>query len=116
MLRLVSDANVPRAIVRGLRTREPGLDLVRVEEVGLRTAADPVILEWAAAQARIVFSFDRKTLVGYAYDRVNAGLPMLGVLMLSKHMTYREAIEEILIAAMCHTEDELKDRVIFLPL
>jgi len=47
-LRFVSDENFDRDIVRGLLRRSPDLDIVRVQEVGLRTASDPVILEWAA--------------------------------------------------------------------
>lgn len=35
MLRLASDENLHGGIVRGLRRREPALDLVTVQEVGL---------------------------------------------------------------------------------
>ncbi len=49
MLRLVSDENFKGEIVRGLRRRLPDLDLVRVQDVGLREADDPPILSWAAA-------------------------------------------------------------------
>jgi predicted nuclease of predicted toxin-antitoxin system len=39
------------------------LDLVRVQEVGLRTADDPDILEWAAAQGRVLVTRDRDTMI-----------------------------------------------------
>jgi len=58
MLRLISDADVHGHIVRGLRGRNPGIDLVRAHEVGLRAAKDSVILEWAAVQNRIVITQD----------------------------------------------------------
>ena len=45
VLRLLSDENVPGHLIRGLRRRQPDLDLVRVQEVGLDGVDDPVILE-----------------------------------------------------------------------
>src|SRR5215831_10525014 len=45
MVHLISDADVHGHIVRDLRGRKPNIDLVRVQEVGLRTAEDSVILE-----------------------------------------------------------------------
>ena len=41
---------------------------------------------------------------------------MPGVLVLRNRLTVGQAIEEILTVALFSTEDELKDRVIFLPL
>ncbi len=116
MLPLASDADIHGEVVRGLVRREPVLDLVRVQDVGLRTAEDTAILEWAAAEDRVLISRDRKTLVGAAYDRVKAGLPMPGVLVLGNRLNIGQAIEEILTVAVCSTADEVNNRVIFLPL
>ena len=116
MLRLASDADVHGDVVRGIRRRAPGLDLVRVQDVGLRTANDAVILEWAASQGRVLITRDRKTLVGKAYERVKAGLPLSGVIVFRHRMNIGQAIEELLTVAMCSTEEEMRDRVVFLPL
>jgi hypothetical protein len=62
MLRLLIDEDVHGDIVAGLRRRQPGVDVVRVQEVGLAHTPDPVILEWAAGQGRVVVSVDKKTL------------------------------------------------------
>jgi hypothetical protein len=43
MLRLVSDENFNGDIVRGLFRRHPGLELVRVQDVGLTQTPDPDI-------------------------------------------------------------------------
>ena len=48
MLRLVSDESFNGDIVRGLLFRLPDLNLVRVQDVGLEQAIDPVVLAWAA--------------------------------------------------------------------
>ena len=53
MLRLVSDEDVHDDIIRGLRRREPTLNIVRVIDVGLNHTPDPVILEWAAARSSL---------------------------------------------------------------
>lgn len=50
MLLLVSDENFNNDIVRGLLRRKPDLDIVRVQDVGLRGADDAIILEWAAQE------------------------------------------------------------------
>ena len=52
MLLLVSDENFNNDIVRGLLRRKPDLDIVRVQDVGLRGEEDPVILEWTAQEGR----------------------------------------------------------------
>jgi len=51
---LLVDQNFNERIVRGLRRREPALDLLHVHEIGLSAAADPVILERAAVEGRIL--------------------------------------------------------------
>jgi hypothetical protein len=53
MLPLATDEDVHEDIIRGLRRREPALDIVRVVDVGLGHTPDPIILEWAAGEVRI---------------------------------------------------------------
>ncbi len=58
MIRFLADENFNINIVLGLRQRNPYLDIVRVQEVGLTTADDPVVLEWAAEAGRVVLTHD----------------------------------------------------------
>jgi hypothetical protein len=44
MLRLAVDENFDYAIVRGLLHRQPDLDIVSVQDAGLRGADDPSVL------------------------------------------------------------------------
>ena len=83
MLRLASDENFNGDIVRGLLFRLPELNLVRVQDVGLEGATDPVVLVWAAENDRIVMTHDRATLPNFAYERVVAGEAMPGVFVVS---------------------------------
>jgi Domain of unknown function (DUF5615) len=48
MLKLLADENLDNTIIRGLFRRNPTLDIVRVQDVGLSGKDDPTVLEWAA--------------------------------------------------------------------
>jgi len=74
-VRFLTDENFNGSILRGILRRIPDLDIVRVQDVGLRHADDPTILEWAAAERRILLTHDVATLIHYAYERVNRELP-----------------------------------------
>jgi predicted nuclease of predicted toxin-antitoxin system len=50
--------------------RQPDLDIVRVQDVGLAGVGDPDILAWAAANDRIILTQDRATLPDYASNAV----------------------------------------------
>jgi predicted nuclease of predicted toxin-antitoxin system len=117
MLRLATDADVHGPLFRALLHRQPDLDIVRVQDAGLRTAQDPDVLEWAASQGRILISHDRKTVPKFAYQRVAAGLPMPGVFIIRNRPDHVGLmVEEILLVALDSEPEEWKDQVQFLPL
>lgn len=53
-VRLLADENIDPDLVTGLTRRVPETDIVRVQDVGLRTEDDPTILAWAADERRIL--------------------------------------------------------------
>lgn len=116
MLSLLADENLNGDILRGLLLREPELDIVRVQDVGLSGADDPGVLEWAAEQNRVVLTHDRTTMPDFAYERVSAGNPMPGLFLLDDRFPAGQAIEEILLIVGCTEQDEWLDRVVYLPL
>jgi len=99
MLRYAADENFNNDILRGLRRRDEGLDVVRIQDEELSGAPDPVILDWAARENRIVLSHDVATMVGFAYDRVKAGQPMPGLFEVRREVPLGEAIEDLLLLA-----------------
>lgn len=113
---LLVDENFNQHIVDGLMARDPGLDLVHVRDVGLAAEADPTILEWAAAQDRILLTHDRQPIPGFAYARVAAGRRMPGVFLVDDDMPVGQAIDEILLAAHCLSGDECEDRIRYFPM
>ena len=83
-MKLLLDENLEAAILRGLLRRSPGLDVVRVVDVGLAGAPDPAVLAWAAEQGRVVVSRDRATMSLEAARRIEAGEPMPGLLLIRR--------------------------------
>lgn len=116
MLRLLADENLNNDIVRGLMRRKPDLDLVRVQDVGLSGADDPAVLDWAAQRGRVLLTHDVSTITRYAYDRVQSGRPMPGVLEVSRSVSIGTAIEEILLLVEYSLEGEWEGQIRYLPL
>ena len=116
MLLLVSDENFNNDIVRGLLRRNPDLDILRVQDVGLRGEEDPVILEWAAREGRVLLTHDAATMTYFAYERVRAGKSMPGVIEVPDDLPLGTAIEDIMLIAEFGDKDELEGRLIYLPL
>ncbi|MBD2774221.1 DUF5615 family PIN-like protein [Iningainema sp. BLCCT55] len=116
MLKLLSDENLNGDIVRGLFLRQPNLDLLRVQDVGLQEVDDPAILAWAATQDRVVLTHDRATMPDFAYERLLAGEQMSGLFVLNDRMPTRQAIDELLLLVNCSKQSEWKGIVLYLPL
>ncbi len=115
MLTLLIDENVRGEIVDGLRRRQPTLDVVRVQDVNLRTRPDAEILEWAAQHGWVLVSVDKKTLAQPAWERVAQGLPMPGVALLLPRLTIGQAIDELELLALAGNPSDLRNLVIYLP-
>lgn len=118
MVKLLADEDFNNRIVRGLRRRQPQFDIVRVQDVLTREERDDdrKVLEWAAAEQRVVLTHDVTTMRSYAEARVAAGLSMPGVFEVSQDLPIGQAIEEILLLAECSLEGEWEGQIRFLPL
>lgn len=116
MLRLLADENFNGDILRGLLQHAPHLNVVRVQDVGLAGADDPIILVWAAVNHRIVLTHDRATMPVHAFDRVGARLPMSGVFVLNDRDPVRQSIDELLLVCECSEPEDWVGLVIYLPL
>ena len=116
MLLLAADENFNGNIVRGLLRRQPMLDLIRLQDVGVSGAEDSMVLAWAAQEGRILLTHDVSTITRYASERVQAGEPMPGVFEVSRDLSLGRAIEEILLLAECSLAGEWEGQVRYLPL
>lgn len=116
-MRLLADENFKEPITQGILRRDPTLDIVRVQQVGLIGADDPVVLEWAAQNERVLLTHDAKTVPAFAYKRVVNELFMPGVLLVPWATPIGQAVEDTLTAVQAALRpDEYNGRVIYLPL
>ena len=112
----LADENLNGNIVRGLRRRIEGIDVVRVQDVGLSAASDPQVLDWAADERRVLITHDVRTITRFANERVRAGLPMPGVVEVSTELAIGQAIEELILMTECSLDGEWEGQVRYLPL
>ena len=116
MLSFLSDENFNGDIIRGLFLRQPNLDLLRVQDVGLQEVDDPIILEWAVINNRILLTHDRATMPDFAYERLNKGKDMAGMFVINDRMATRQVIDDLLLLVDCTEQTEWKDIILYLPL
>lgn len=116
MLRFAADENFNNDIVRGLLRRNADLDIVRIQDTGLSGAEDPPVLEWAAHEGRVLLTHDVRTITRYAYERVDRGMRMPGVVEVSRSVSIGMAIEDLLLLAECSREGEWEGQILYLPL
>lgn len=79
-------------------------------------SADPPVLAWAAEEGRVLLTHDTRTMGIHAYARVAAGEPMPGVVEIPDLMPIGQAIEAVLLLAELMHAEEIRDRVLRLPL
>lgn len=116
MLRWLADENFNNDILRALFRRNPALDIVRAQDVGLGGVNDPALLAWASEATRILLTHDVSTITAHAYDRVRNGGSMPGVFEVSRGIPIRIAIEDILLIDECSHPEEWEGQVRYLPL
>lgn len=115
MLRFLADEDFNGHIVRGLFLHQPGIDLVRVQDVGLQGADDEVILEWAEDHGRILLTHDARTIPRHVANRLADGLHISGVLIMDDQSPIGACIEDIRLVAECSDEIEWQDQIYYLP-
>jgi hypothetical protein len=114
-VRLLADENFNNHILRALFQRDPDLDIVRVQDVGLSAVDDPVILEWAATQNRILLTHGVETMTRFAYERLAENKLMSGVIEVDQTASIAMIVEDLLIFAQCGVEADGIGQVLYLP-
>ena len=116
MALLLADENFNDDMLQGVRDYDESLVFPRVREAGLESQPDEVVLEWAADNGYVVVTHDVKTMIHFAKERIQSGLPRPGLVVVQARMPYREAIDELVMIALCGDASDFRDQVIYLPL
>jgi predicted nuclease of predicted toxin-antitoxin system len=116
-MRFLADENFNNRLLSGLLAALPELDVIRVQDTEIYEAPDPVVLEWAAREGRILLTHDVQTMPGFAASRVKAGLPMPGVIIVAQDvLSYGKVIEELAIIIGAGTPEDFENLVKFVPI
>lgn len=114
MLPLLSDEDLQGAIVAGLLLHFSAVNLVRVQDMGLMSAPDPVILEVAASQDRVIVTHDRATMIAHAQDRMNQGMRMAGLIVVGQFIKVGKAVQEVGTLAQAGNIGDLDGLILYL--
>jgi hypothetical protein len=101
MTRFLADEDFNNDILRGLLRRLVHLDVVRVQDIGLRGADDDTVLERAVVEGRVLLTHDVSTLIGRAFERIRAGSLLSGVIAVAQSMPVGSAIEDLVLVIEC---------------
>ena len=101
--------------MRQLQRNHPDVDILRVVDAGLMGAPDEEVLSFAASEERVVLTRDKATLTDLAYERVNAGLAMPGVVALTRHLSIGKILEELELIVTCGEMEDFRDLVYYIP-
>jgi hypothetical protein len=112
MLRFLVDENFNNDILRGLLRTMPTLDIVRVQETPVSGMSDEAVLEWAAKENRVLLTHDRRTMPRFAYDRLRRGLKLSGVVIVSRKLAIRQAIDDLALLADASLDNEWEGQVL----
>ena len=114
-LRFAVDENLDQRIVTALRRLIVGVDLVRVREAGLLGAEDPVVLDWATSEGRVLLTHDVQTMPAFAYRRLEDGQSFPGILAIHQRAPIGPVVADLELIALTVEPEEIADLVWFLP-
>ena len=113
-LKLYMDHHVPRAITTSLRVRQ--VDVVTAYEDHASTLDDPLLLDRATALGRVLFTRD-DDLLAEATHRQRDNRPFSGVIYAhQRRVSISQCIQDLELIAVTGTDDDVLNRVIFLPI
>jgi len=115
-MRFAADENFDARILDGLLQRLSEMDIVRVQDTVMYQAADPDLLAWLAEEGRILLTHDIKTMPGFVYERVQAGLAMPGVIAIRRSTPLGRAIDELEVLIGAGVPEDFENQVRYVPM
>ena len=114
-LRFLADADLNRAIVIGVREREPALDFITATEADLEGQGDPDVLEIAANQGRVLVSHDTSTMPVHFSARVRSGRTSPGVFLARQRTSVGQIVDALLLVWSASSPAEWAGQIHYLP-
>jgi predicted nuclease of predicted toxin-antitoxin system len=114
-VRFLADEDLHAGIVDGLRSREPAIDILDAKTAGMHGEKDPVLLDLAARQDRILITHDRNTMTRFFMERVASGKSNPGIFMVPQMGRIGEVIEALLLIWAASQAEEWRNQIVYLP-
>ncbi len=115
-MRFLTDENFNNHIYRGLLLQMPGLDIVRVQDVGLSEKSDPEILVWNLAEKRILLTHDARTIPAHAFAQLTRGQVTPGIIIVPWDAPVGRIIADLIFIVECSEQHEWEGQIHYLPL
>ena len=115
IIKFQADNDLKRAIVNGVKRRQPAIDFQTAEEAQLDGLSDEEVLRLAADEGRILVSHDHRTMPVHLANFI-ASQESAGVILIEQVLPLREAIDELLLIWEASTAEEWINRLEFIPL
>ena len=115
-MRFAAGENFDGRILDGLRARLPTVDVIRVQATTMRQLSDPELLQWLGQEGRILLTHDVRTMPGFVYERVRAGLPVPGVIEVNRSTPIGQAIDELEVVIGVGEFIDFENQVRYIPL
>lgn len=115
--RFLADENFDGRLLRALQRRISDVDVLRVQDTHLAGADDPTVLEWAAAEGRVVLTHDLATFIGFACERLEAKLAMPGVIAVqTRGRSMGRVVEDLELLLTAAEPRDFGGQILFVPL
>ena len=113
--RFQADVDFNQKAVRGLRRREPRIDILTAEEGGVIGLPDPEVLVRASTTDRILLSHDSQTMPLHFSPHVESQT-CAGLILVEQNLPLGEMIEELLLIWSATDHAEWQNCIDFVPL
>jgi hypothetical protein len=119
--RFILDENLRGKLWRGIvRHNSKGADLIDCVRVGdpmnpPRQTKDPVLLQWAAKERRIIVTVDKTTMPVHFLALLERGEHSAGVFIIRDRSTLNAVVDFLAAADFASTAEEWLDRIQFIP-
>jgi hypothetical protein len=114
-VRFQADADLNEILVKAVLRREPGIEFLTAQAVGLAGLTDRDVLTVAAKSDRVLVTHDRRTMPKHFAEFI-ATERSAGVLIVPQRMPIMRAAEELILVWAATEAEEWFNRIWTLPL
>jgi uncharacterized protein DUF5615 len=114
-IKFLADENLRRAIVFGVRRREPAIRFLQASEAEAAGKDDLTVLKIAAAQSCIVVSHDIRTMPR-CFDQFVRQQTSPGLILLRQNLALSTAIDDLVLLWIASEDSEWVNQKLYLPI